>query len=138
MIKVKAKNGQSMGFAVVTGCVSAILVSLLLTIGLTSLILNGSLSESRTGLIAFLIRVLSVFLGCLIAGGICKERVLPVIGLIAGGYLITILVIGIIAFDGSFHNFLSGILSVLLGSVLAFVLRVMPKKRATHGAYRIK
>lgn len=138
VIKTKSTKKQSMSTAAIIGFLSSVTITVLLMIGLTCLVLNDSLVEGRTGVVVFLIRALSVFCGSLIAGTIYKDSIIPVIGVVAGIYLTATIAVGIIAFNGSFHNFISGVLSVLFGGVLTFILRVLPKKRIQHGLRRIK
>ena len=136
-MKVRATNSRPMVLAVVVGFFAATVASFLLLLGLTSLIMNGSFDKDTAGVAVFFVRTVAVFLGCLIACGIYKERGVVVIGSVVGSYLVAILVTGIIAFDGFVQNFVSGLISVCLGGFLVLIIRLIPKKRTFHSVRHI-
>lgn len=137
-MKARSKNEHSMVIVVVAGSFAAIITSLILILGLTSLMLKGSLNVSVAGVAVFTVRVLSVFVGCLIAGSMYKQKGALVIGSVVVIYLAVIISIGIVAFDGLVENFALGLLSALLGGVFALILRLIPKKRAFRSVRHIK
>ena len=138
VIKVKSKDNHSFTYSIGIGISIALIISFLLMLGLTSLIINGYLKESGGTFGSFVIRTLSVFGGCLIAGYVYKEKILLLIGAISGIYLIVLMIISVAAFDHSFVNLVLAVISVLLGGVFAAVLRFLPKKRSTRNLHRIK
>ncbi len=130
MGKHSAIAGIAIGMAVV------LVISFVLTAGLTSLIINGKLSEGTAGVFVFVIRAISVLAGGLVATTLVKERCLPIVGAVAAVYLLVLLGTGIAAFDGSFKNFIPGIMSVLIGGILACMIKLKPqKKRKTTARY---
>lgn len=123
------KIGQSLASAVTVGVIVALLLGLLLTALLTNLTLNGGLREEGAGIFIFAVRFISVLVGALIAGVILKEKYLPLVGFTALGYLLVLLGIGIVFFDGSFKHFLSGVGSTLLGGVVSILILKSPGAR---------
>lgn len=129
----KPKNiSKSMTTGVCIGIGIALLISALLTTGLTSLIINENTGENGCGIFIFTIRAVSILIGGIIATVIYQEKYLPVIGITALGYLVILLGIGIVVYDGSFQHFGSGIISVLTGSLLAWAIRLKPKTKSKY------
>ena len=126
------KISRSMATGVSVGIGIALLISVLLTSGLTSLVINGNTSENGSEVFVFAIRTLSIFLGGIIATGIYQEKNLPVIGFTAMGYLVVLLGLGIVLYDGSFQHFGSGILSVLVGGLLSCAIKMKPKAKSKY------
>lgn len=118
--------------AIVIGIVAATIISVLLTVGLTSLIMNGTIGEVTTGPYIFIIRTVASAIGCLVGTTLMKGKYLFIAGAIALGYLAVLVGMGIILYDGSFNNILSGAVSVLLGGVIACVAVLKPLKKSKH------
>ena len=121
-------------FSVVTGAGVGVLIAVVVSILLTGLygilMLNGQVGESPSMAAVFLIRMVSVAIGGYIAGALTKAHFLPVVGIVTAGYLVLLAGTGIVAFDGSFKNFGSGVLSILLGGAVACITKVKaPKKQ---------
>lgn len=134
-MKTTARGNHSVTLSIVIGIVAALVVTFLLTGGLTSLLISGKLSEKTTGIPVFAIRMISVLLGGLIGSGYSKGRYLQVIALIALGYMVALLGLGMIVYNGIFHNLGIGILSVFVGGVIACLMKLKPKragKRVAH------
>ena len=128
--KLKApKVGQSLTSSLIVGVIAASLLSVLLTALLSSFVLNGRVSEGSADVIIFLIRAVSLLAGILIAAAIYKQKYLPLVGFTALGYLLALLGTGIVFFDGSFKQFLSGVASVLVGGILSLLILTRPKSR---------
>ena len=123
------KGNHSLTAASVMGIVRGGLLSALLTAALTSFILNGQIGENSIAVAIFLIRALSVILGCLAGGFLAKGKYLQTVSFITLGYLIALSAVGIVFYDGSFRNFISGVLSVLTGGAVAFLTLQRPKRR---------
>ena len=112
------------------GVVGSVVISTLLTALYGVLMMNGSVGETPSATAIFLIRTVSVAAGSFLAAVLTKEYFLPVVGITATGYLVVLLGTGIVAFDGSFQNFGSGLLSVLLGGAIPCITKLKaPKKR---------
>ena len=118
--------------AVMIGIIVASLVSFLLLVGLTSLIVNGTVNEGVVGAIAFAIRTVAAAIGCVDGMVLMKEKYLFITGATALGYMSVLLGLGIALFDGSFKNILSGAVSVLLGGALACFVVLKPLKKSKY------
>ena len=108
------------------GLLVSLIISVGLTIGLTSLIQNGKLSENGATPV-FIIRLIATLAGGLLGAGLFGKKFLPVIGAISAGYLIVLLAMGIILFDGSFHKLWMGALSVAVGAAIAILIKLKPQ-----------
>ena len=132
LTRTATKGSKTMTNGVIIGTAVATAISFLLSMGLTSLIGKGSVPENGSGVYIFLIRSLSVLLGSLLSTAIIKEKNLQTIGIVTAAYLIILLGIGIVAYNGSFHNFGIGLLSVLAGGGIACIIKVIPQKKKYH------
>lgn len=122
-----SKAGISHTSAIVTGVVIASVLSLLLTALIANFILNEHFSEKITAAVIFGIRTISVLVGALIGGFILKQNYLKLVGFITVGYFVVLIGAGIVFYDGSFKNFLTGAVSVLIGGVAALLILQTPK-----------
>ncbi|MBR5022191.1 MAG: hypothetical protein IKY18_03190 [Oscillospiraceae bacterium] len=122
-----SKDGRSKSTAIIIGITVALLLSVLLTVAVSNLVLKGNLSEKLASGVIFVLRAISVLAGTLIGGSILKRDYLILIGIIASVYLIMLIGIGIVFFNGSFKNFLLGVISVLVGGVVALIILQAPK-----------
>ena len=129
-MKLKHYKGAAASWVkgAIIGIAAATLVSIVLTLLAANLVLNGKVGESGNGWIVFLTRILSVVLGGLIGTSLSKEKMLPTISVIAVGYLLVLLAVGIVFFNGSFHKFGSGLLSVLIGGAIVCLLKLTQQK----------
>lgn len=118
--------------AVIIGIIVASIVSFLLLIGLTSLIVNGTVNEVGTGPYIFIIRTIAAAIGCLTGTVLMKGKYLLIAGSIALGYMVFLLAMGIVLFDSSFKNILSGAASVLLGGAIACFVVLKPLKKPKY------
>lgn len=126
------KGGRSIGISVLIGVAMALAVSGLLSVGLTSLLMNGHVELNGTVIIVFLIRALSVLAGGLLASALSEGKHLAVIGLVAVGYLLILLGLGIVLYDGSFRNFGGGVLSAAAGGASACLIKLKPPAKRKH------
>ena len=120
----------------IIGFVVSVVISVVATALFANLALNGKLEDRLAGTVVFIVRLISVAGGGLIGTGVSKEKNLTVVGCVSGAYLLTLLAVGIVLYDGSFNNFGSGLLSVLLGGVVAALIRLKPQKSNTHSRKR--
>jgi len=123
----KSANGGTNASAIAVGVVVAVLLSVLFSVVVTSLVLKNRLHESTVGAVVFIIRLISVLAGALVAGVIKKGRYLQITGITTLTYLIMLIALGVVMYDGSFHNFISGALSALLGGAVALLIQQRPK-----------
>ena len=116
------------------GTLVSLIISVLLSVVLTSLIGKGSLNENQL-LDVFLIRMIAVLIGGILGAEISNQKPLPVIGVISAAYLLVLLAIGILLFNGSIRNFGISVLSVFAGMIGALVIKLKPqriRKKATR------
>lgn len=116
----------------------ATVLTIIMSVVLTSLILKGIVVDHLTGALVFVIRTIAVFVACVTSGALADGKLLPVVGVSALGYLLILLATGIVAFDGSFSDFGSGILSVITGAMIAVFGKVIKLRSNKHGKIRRK
>ncbi len=133
-------KGINRSFAtnILLGVAAALIISFALSALLTSLVMSGKIEEARGSFFIFGIRLLSVMVGCLVSTALIKEKHLPVVGCAAAGYLIVIVGMGIVFYDSSFQNFLSGVLSVLAGAIAAMLIKLRGPVKRRRPMPRIK
>lgn len=119
------------------GLASSIVISLVCTIGLSSLIQKGKINEDG-GLAILIIRTISAAAGCLFATSLYKKKTLPIIGAVCGGYFIVLLAVGLVFLDGSLYKVWQGILSVVVGAVIACLIKLKPQKTGRKALRRSK
>ena len=128
--RVSTKFRSSIATGCITGVVTALAVSALLTALQSGLIGSNKIGEGITSAVIFMIRVLSVTAGCYLAATVTKSHTLPVVGITAVTYLLLLTGIGIAAFDGSLKNFGSGMLSALVGGVIPCIIKLKTPKKS--------
>lgn len=121
-------------YAIGIGAVISVVISIALTALLTSFVINRSIGESNTSIYIFLIRSISVFLGSILGAAIGKEKYLQTIGCITLCYLVVLLSLGITLYDGSFQHFGSGIISSIIGGLVAYLIQMRPRGNRKHTA----
>lgn len=118
--------------AVIAGVVVSLMIGIILTLGLTSLVMNGTINDAGAGNWTFVIRTVASAIGCLAGVMLIKKNYLLIAGAVALGYLVMLIAIGIVVYDGSFDNIISGTTSVLLGGVISCLLVLKPLKKSNH------
>lgn len=121
-VNVVSPNSNSMLFAVIIGVVLSAVAGIILSIGFTSLVMNGIVKESAFKIIIFLIRVIAIIVGTVTGAKLAKENILVIAGIIALGFILLLLAFGIIIYEGSFRHFGAGIASVLTGAVIGYLI----------------
>lgn len=127
-----AGKNKNMITCIGLGLLTAMIISVVLTLGLTSLVEKGKLSENGNFGV-FLTRMIAVAAGGLVGAGLSDKKFLPIIIVTSSAYLIVLLAIGILLFDGSFHKMWLGVLSILIGAIIALLIKLKPqtnRKRA--------
>ena len=137
-LRVGSKGKISVAVAGMIGAIISLVMSVLLTVALTNLILKGSVEDKTADIFIFAIRTLSVLLGCVAGSLLTDGKLLQVIGLSALGYLLILLATGIVLFDGSFQGFWIGILSVIMGAVVAILIKSTTLRSNKHKKFRRK
>lgn len=129
-------TGRSAVICVVIGVVVAAITTALLSAGLTSLVMRGTVTEKTTSPFVFTIRLLAVLLGSLVGTSLSSGKILPVVGFVTGVYIVILLSVGITVYDGSFHNFGAGVISTILGAIIACLIKykaqMKPKRTFRH------
>lgn len=140
MVKQRAvsKGSSSGAIGAGTGLAASILLSIVLTAVLTSLITKGTVSERAVGVSVFFVRLLAVFTGSLIGAATAHEKYLKVSGIIVVGYLFALFGLGIVLYDGTFRNLWSGVVSALLGGILAILIKLRPQRKGKIARHYIK
>ena len=119
-------NEKNLVFSVCVGIAVAIIISTILSVGLTFLVQSGRLNESNT-IGVFVIRVVSIFIGVLIATVMSANKLLPIAVIIAAGYLFILMGIAILFLDGTIKQIWSGVFSVAIGASAALIIKLKPK-----------
>ena len=131
-IFVNQKNSAPITSCVCVGTAVSVVLSVILSLLVTSLTLKGSIGEDKVNFYVWLTRLLSVLLGSLIASGMSKKIGIPIIGAVSACYLLILLSVGILFYDGGVHRFGSGFISVLVGGLAASAIRLIPQNRAKY------
>ena len=131
-------NGQAMGMHIGIGIGIALLMSILLSAGVTSLVAKGAINENDLDLMMFFSRAISILAGALTATAIHKSGAIAIISAVCLGYIFVLIALVIIAFNGMFQGLGSGILSVLAGAVAAFLIGLKPSKRRKYARHYTK
>ena len=124
----------STAFSIIAGLAASVGISFVITGGMTSLVLNGSIGAEKLDAVIFFVRALSVLVGGLLGASLRKSNMLLTIGSIACAYLIFITALGIIAFDGSVKHLAGGALSVAAGGVAGCLIRLSAQKKPRYNA----
>lgn len=135
-VGLKKKNLTALGIA--TGVVAALLLSAVMTAVQSNLVSKEMIGMESKGVFAFVIRIISVFIGGILGTALSGGKNLQTIGLIAGGYFVLLLGIGVLLFDGSVRDLFSGLISTLLGGVLACAVRLKPQRKRNKTLLRMK
>lgn len=126
---IVATSGHSSLFGISTGIITAFIMSLILVLGMTSLIMGSNLGENNTTVFLLIIRAVSVLLGVLIGTGLAKVKCIVIAGVVLIGYLTALTGIGIILYDGSFYGFGLSIISATTGAVAGCLIRLKLQNR---------
>ena len=107
------------------GVVAAILITMILSTLVTFLIINENIDAYSMGYYAFGIVLIASFIGCVISGKLIMERVAILSGAVALVYLLMIVAIGVLFFDGSVAGVWTRLVAVAISGVVscAFCIR---------------
>ena len=125
---IKSNRVKSLPFGIAVGTGVALIISILLSALLTGLILKDSLQEKVTWISLFFVRIIAVMAGGLVSASFAHGKILPAIGLIIASYLLVLLGTSIIAFDGKLDGFGIGVLSALIGGIIACIIKLKPQR----------
>jgi len=131
-IRIGTKGQKSLIVSVEIGSAVSLIVTALLSAIAASLTINGGIKEEQMKLCSFAIRMVAVFAGGVVGGGIVKEKSFAAIGLIALAYLSVLVGIGVAVYESSFYGFGSGVGSVAAGGAAACILRLKPSNNRKY------
>ncbi len=134
----KKNENQSIGMAILSGICVSVVVSVLLSVFLAVLVLNERVSESAIGYCTALITMIGSLSGCLAAGKKCNEKLAILFGSVGVIYLFILVGMGVLFFDGGFHNLGLRLLAAGVGCVISCAICIRGKgtKRKRKRAYR--
>lgn len=123
------KGNHTVPVAVAFGLGVSLLVTVLLSAALTSMVTKGTLQLENLQFIIFMIRAIAVTVGAIITTGLRNGKVLLNIAIVCAAYLVILISVTIIFYNGMFQNLGGGLLSVLAGGAAACLIRLKPEKR---------
>ena len=136
MKHISTQKNKTVISCVVIGTIAAILISVILSAILVFIIQSKKTSDSVMPHL-FAIRFISVMLGALIGTQINNEKSLTEASLITGAYILILLCLGIMFFEGQFNQIVTGVLAGIGGGVLSCLIRLKSKKNKNH-VYKVK
>ena len=136
MKHISTQKNKTVISCVVIGTIAAILISVILSAILVFIIQSKKTSDSVMPHL-FAIRFISVLLGALIGTQINNEKSLAEASLITGAYILILLCLGIMFFEGQFNQIVTGVLAGIGGGVLSCLIRLKSKKNKNH-VYKVK
>ena len=117
----------------VIGIVISFVMSLILIAGITGLVTGNKLSEGSLVWLVFVVRIVTVMVGALIGTGLAKEKCVITAGIIVAGYSALLLSLGIVIYDEAFQNFGAGLLSVIIGGAIGYLIRLKLQNKPRRG-----
>ena len=136
MKHISTQKNKTVISCVVIGTIAAILISVILSAILVFIIQSKKTSDSVMPHL-FAIRFISVLLGALIGTQINNEKSLTEASLITGAYILILLCLGIMFFEGQFNQIVTGVIAGIGGGVLSCLIRLKSKKNKNH-VYKVK
>lgn len=124
-MKIKSvikKDERSMATGVAIGVLLSVMISLLLAMGTAGLITNEKLSEGGIHYFTLIITLISGMVGGLVAGKIVGSKYAVVTGLTGLVYLLVLIAVGILIFDGGFNMLWTSAVAIAVGVSISCVL----------------
>lgn len=132
----RQKHDVPVIYTVCIGVVASLCTSLLFSLIIPVLILNGTITLQTESFIAPVVMAISSLLGAAVSAALTKDSKLRVIAMVAGIYFVLLLCCALLFYDGISKNILTGFITVVAGSAIAFYLtakrRISKKKRRGH------
>ena len=127
-MKFKIRRSTSSKHSVITGTLigvlSSFVISILMIIGITTLVAGGKIANNVMEIALFMIRTCSVCAGILIAASWVNEKCFVVSAIVALGYLLLLVCLSVIIFDSFLNGILRGVISTVVGAGLGIVIRL--------------
>ena len=120
--EVSTNNSVVLGISL--GIVAALIISLLLTTGMTSLVLGGKMNERLLQVFIFAIRSIALFVGVILGTALTREKYIAATGAITVGYMLLLMGLGIAVYDGTFCGFGSSVISIAVGAAVGYLFRL--------------
>lgn len=125
--KRKTKNEQSFFAGIGIGTLVSLLLSVILSMIIATLVLNERVGEVKIELMSRIVMLISSLFGCIIAIRLNGGKLAIVSGTTGIIYLLVLVGVGILFFDGGFHNIWTSILSVIVGCVASCAICIRGK-----------
>ena len=129
-------KNENMLSCIAAGLFASLVVSVVLMIGLTCLIEKGKLNDNEY-LAVFITRLIATIAGGLLSARLAEKKLLLNVVTTSAAYLLVLLSVGIVLFDGVFDKFWIGVLSVVIGVVIVLLIKLKPqtnRKKLTRTA----
>lgn len=130
----KMKQNSALIKQPVIGVVISVMVTVLLSAIVSWLIANDKIEMEAMDFSALVVRLLAALIGCAVAARGEKGLIKAVIAAI--GYLVILVCINALFFDGRFTGILGGVIAVAIGCAAAVIVNNLPKRR--NGSRRRK
>lgn len=130
----KTTFGSSVGI----GLIMSIIISVVLSMLLAVLVMNERVGENAIEYLTPLIVLLASLFGCITAGKQVEQKLAIVIGITGAIYLFLLMGVGILFFDGGFHNLWTSLLAIAVacGISCAICIRGKGSGRKRKRVYR--
>jgi len=133
MKKIKSAN-NSIIKGIITGTAISLLIAIIGAAIAAAAIQAQTIPESSMQFIACILLLISSAIGCFVGGRVVGAKRALVSGITAGTYLLVLISITILFFDGMFRNFWTGLGCIAGGLVLSCVIYL----KSNDGKYRRK
>lgn len=123
----KSKKEQSFASGVCIGILVSLLLSIILSMIAATFVLNERIGESAIDLMSWIIMLISSMSGCFVAIRLIGEKLAVVSAATGLIYFLIAAGMGILFFNGGFHNVWTSILSIAAGSVASCAICIRGK-----------
>ena len=108
------RENLSFGWGVCISLGISVFTGLILSLLLTTFVINEHIDENMIGYITPIITLIASFLGCITSGKLIGERLAVVIGITGALYLAVCVFTGVLLFNGGFHNLWIRLLTIVI------------------------
>lgn len=119
---------------ILVGIICAIAVSILLSIGIASLIHNGTVNTNTSGYLMALVHFVSMLLSCVLIRSMMKQRDALIAALVGVGYMLILLVVNMMIYSNGIHNFAF----ILIGISAGILVSLIQTRQARPGNRHMK
>lgn len=136
--KYKHEKKTNAVTAIGIGTVVSVMITVVLAMIAGSLILRETVAENADQFLIPVIHAISTYVGCFVSSRMTDEKNPAAIFGTAATYYVLLVGITILMFDSAFTGVLTGLLSVLVGAVVSFLLGVRKVGRSGRKRVRIR